>query len=156
MALIQSRQARGGQRALAAEAAAVVNLNHASSPASAIAANDGPADRSNTSLGTRLWQRCDRCFREQSIYLWPHLSRAINLLVMVNISLFFLTGAVTKQGYYFPLVSLGLLALGVLLILLPLGLQDRLAFYFSVLGICLAAGWFLGASIMYWLQHNGA
>ena len=57
----------------------------------------------------RIWDSCDQCFREQHSILWPHLSRTINLLVIVNISLFFLTGAVTRPGYYFPLISLCLL-----------------------------------------------
>lgn len=78
----------------------------------------------------RIWDCCDQCFREQNSILWPHLSRTINLLVIVNISLFFLTGGVTRSAYYFPLISLCLLALANLLILLPLGLQARLPFYF--------------------------
>ncbi len=104
----------------------------------------------------RIWNRCDRCFQDQNSILWPHLSRTINLLVILNISLFFLTGAVTRQGYYFPLISLCLLALANFLILLPLGLQARLPFYFLVMSLCLVAAWFLGASILYWLKHGGA
>lgn len=107
-------------------------------------------------LWKRIWNRCDRCFQDQNVILWPHLSRTINLLMILNISLFFLTGAVTRQGYYFPLISLCLLALANMLILLPLGFQARLRFYLVVMSLCLVAAWFLGASILYWLKHGGA
>ncbi|MEQ2005365.1 MAG: hypothetical protein ABMA26_01105 [Limisphaerales bacterium] len=103
----------------------------------------------------RIWNRCEACFLEQNSILWPHLSRTINLLVIVNVSLFFLTGAVTRQGYYFPLIALCLLAAANFLILLPLGLQARLPFYSLVMILCLLAAWFLGASILYWLKHGG-
>jgi len=99
-------------------------------------------------------ERCRNCFREQYAVLWPALSRSINLLAILNVSLFFLTSAVQTGGYWFPLVSLALLALATLLILLPLGLHTRLGFYLSILGICIAAAWLLGASIVYWLQHG--
>jgi hypothetical protein len=77
-------------------------------------------------------------------------------MVIVNISLFFLTGAVTRQGYYCPLISLCLLAVANVLILLPLGLQARLKFYLLVMSLCLVGAWLLGASILYWLKHGGA
>jgi hypothetical protein len=109
----------------------------------------------NETWWRRVWGRCERCFQEQSVYLWPHLSRAVNLMVMLNISLFFLTGAVTNRGYYYPVISLCLLAAAALLILLPLGFQDRLPFYLMVLGFCLLSGWFLGSSIYHWLKHGG-
>jgi len=98
-------------------------------------------------------RRCQDCFREQHAILWPALSRTLNLLAILNVSLFFLTGAVRSDGYWFPLVSLALLALAALLILLPLGFHNRLGFYLLNLGLCVAAGWFLGASILYWLTH---
>lgn len=85
-----------------------------------------------------------------------HLSRTINLLVVLNISLFFLTGAVGSGGYWFPIVSLCVLALAAFLTLLPLGLQNWLPFYLFVLMLCLASGWFLGASIHYWFKQGGA
>jgi len=101
-------------------------------------------------------QRCRDCFREQHAVLWPAISRSINLLAILNVSLFFLNDAVRTGGYWFPLVSLALLALATLLILLPLGLHTRLGFYLSILGICTAAAWLLIASIVYWLQQESA
>jgi hypothetical protein len=58
-----------------------------------------------------IWHRCDQCFHEQNVFLWPHLSRAIGLMVILNTSLFFLTGAVTHGGYYYPVIALVLLAI---------------------------------------------
>ncbi|MDP3851708.1 MAG: hypothetical protein Q8Q59_14480 [Luteolibacter sp.] len=98
-------------------------------------------------------RRCQDCFREQHIVLWPALSRSVNLLAILNVSLFFLTGAVRTGGYWFPLVSLALLALASLLILLPLGFHDRLGYYLLNVALCVAAGWLLGASIVYWLNR---
>lgn len=98
-------------------------------------------------------RRCQHCFREQHAILWPALSRTINLLAILNVSLFFLTGAVRTGGYWFPLVSLTLLAVATLMLLLPLGFHERLGFYLLNVAICTAAGWFLGASIVYWLKH---
>jgi len=70
-----------------------------------------------------MWASCDRCFHEQYAVLWPNLSRVLSLLTMLNISLFFLTGAVTRGGYYYPVISLAVLAAAELLILLPFGWQ---------------------------------
>ena len=103
----------------------------------------------------RMWTGCDRCFHEQYAVLWPTLSRVLNLIAILNVSLFFLTGAVTRGGYYYPVISLAVLAVAELLILLPFGWQARLGFYFAVLGLCLVAAWFLGSSIIYRLHTEG-
>lgn len=103
----------------------------------------------------RMWSHCDRCFHEQYAVLWPNLSRVLSLMAVLNISLFFLTGAVTRGGYYYPVISLAVLATAELLILLPLGWQARLGFYLFVLSLCLVAAWFLGSSIVYWMHTEG-
>lgn len=102
-----------------------------------------------------LWRRCEDSFHQQHAILWPGISRSANLLAMLNVSLFFLNGSVKTGGYFYPLISLSLLAIATLLILLPLGYHDRLWYYLGVLMICVAAGWLLGASILYWL-HGGS
>lgn len=99
-------------------------------------------------------RRCEDCFHQQHAILWPALSRTANLLAMLNVSLFFLNGAVKSGGYYYPLISLALLAGLSLLILMPLGLHDRLWYYLTGLAVCGAAAWLLGASILFWL-HTG-
>lgn len=45
-------------------------------------------------------RRCQSGFREQHGVLWPVLSRTLNLLAMLNVSLFFLSGAVRGGGYW--------------------------------------------------------
>lgn len=106
-----------------------------------------PADRPGP------WRRCENCFHEQHAILWPSLSRTANLIAMLNVSLFFLNGAVKSGGYYYPLISLSLLAAAALLILMPLGLHTRLWFYLLILMLCIAAAWLLGSSILYWLHE---
>lgn len=84
--------------------------------------------------------------------LWAAISRSMNLLAVLNIIRFFLTGAVQTGGYWFPLVSLALLALATPLVPMPLGLHTRMGFYLSIHGICIAAAWLLIAGIIHWLQ----
>ena len=103
-----------------------------------------------------LWANCQKCFDEQSLILWPNLSRACSLLAILNTSLFFLSGAVQCQGYYWPIYSLGLLGLVEVVLLLPLGLNRQLWFYLLVLGTWLLAGWFLAGSILFWLRTTVA
>ena len=103
-----------------------------------------------------FWKRSEISFREQHATLWPGLSRAVNLLAVLNISLFFLTDAVRTGGYYFPVISLSALALATLLMLLPLGWHNRLGFYLIVLAVCAVAAWLLGASILYWIQTGAS
>ncbi len=101
-----------------------------------------------------FWRRCEDSFHQQHSILWPAVSRTANLLAMLNVSMFFLNGAVKSDGYFYPLISLSLLAAATLLILLPLGQHDRLWYYLAVLMICTAAGWLLGASVLYWLHSS--
>ena len=110
-------------------------------------------NKSNKTNPGCLWRCCEDCFHQQHAILWPALSRTANLLVILNVSLFFLTGAVTRQGYRFPVYSLALLAVATLFILMPLGLHHRLWFYLSVLFLYVVSGWLLGASIVYWFEH---
>ncbi len=99
-----------------------------------------------------VWANCQQCFCEQCPILWPNLSRATSLLVVLNTSLFFLSGAVQCQGYYWPIYSLGLLGIVEVVLLLPLGLNRQLWFYLVVLAAWLLAGWFLVGSILFWLR----
>ncbi len=63
---------------------------------------------------------------------WKNLSSFTQLLIILNISLFFLTELVTRHGYddtYFSLVALLMVAFG---LLVPVGLAHKLwydAFY---------------------------
>jgi len=75
-------------------------------------------------------------------------------LIILNISLFFLTELVTRQGYYytfFSLLCLGVVAIG---LLIPLGLVNRLWYYCIFLFAELVAIYFLTASIWFWVGTN--
>lgn len=56
-------------------------------------------------------------FEKDYEYYWSHLGRFTNLLIILNISLFFLTELVTRQNYYYtfyPLIFLGFVQIGLL------------------------------------------
>lgn len=83
---------------------------------------------------------------------WANLSRTAGLLTVLNISLFFLHGAVSCGGAYWPLKSLLLLALLQLLLLLPHRGLRRLSVYLAHVALLLAAGGFFTASVVWWLR----
>jgi hypothetical protein len=85
---------------------------------------------------------------------WSHLSRLTNLLIVLNISLFFLTNLVTKQGYYYTFYSLLCLAIASLGPLLPIGLLDRLWYYLVFMTSEMVGIYFLVTSIWYWVATN--
>jgi len=88
-----------------------------------------------------------------SLY-WFHLDRLTTLLILLNITLFFVTDLVIKQGYYFTIYSLILLTCVEIGLLLPLGLLDRLWYYCLWLVFEFIALYFLIASVHYWLVNN--
>jgi hypothetical protein len=85
---------------------------------------------------------------------WGHLSRLTNLLVILNISLFFLTELVTKFSYYFTFYSLMALGLVQCGLLLPLGLLNRLWYYLLFLALEGVGAYFLVVSAWYWVATN--
>ena len=71
-------------------------------------------------------------------------------MIILNISMFFLTGLVA-QGYYFTFISvccLGVVAVG---ILIPVTCICRLWYYWIYLFIELVGLYFLVSSIVYWV-----
>jgi len=93
-------------------------------------------------------------FNTDHANFWGNLSRLNNLLVIVNISMFFLTGLVAK-GYFFTfysLVFLGVVAVGVLV---PTTLIRHLWYYWIFLTIEFSGLYFLVASVVYWI-YNGS
>ncbi len=91
--------------------------------------------------------------RHCSVY-WANLARLTGLLVVLNISFFFLTELV-KMGYFYTYYSLGALAAVYLALLVPLGLTQRLWFYLLAVGLQIVAIYFLAVSIWYWVQYEG-
>jgi hypothetical protein len=88
--------------------------------------------------------------------LWNNLSRLTNVLIILNISLFFLTELVTVQGYYFTFYSLFCLSMVHVLLLIPLGLLNRLWYYLIALFLEGIGAYFLVTSIWYWVVTSRA
>jgi hypothetical protein len=93
-------------------------------------------------------------FNADHILFWSTLSRQNNLVVIMNISMFFLTGLVTKGYYYtfYSLVCAGAVAVG---ILVPTTFTRRLWYFWVFLIMEFLGIYFLVASVIYWV-HNGA
>ena len=104
----------------------------------------------------RFWRDCARSFETDHAIYWPHLSRATGLLVMLNVSLFFLNDAVSCGGNYWPLKSLGLLVMVEVAMLWPHGLGRRFGYYAALMAFWLAALGFFIASVSYWLVIGAA
>lgn len=92
-----------------------------------------------------------RKFGSDYALLWTNLSRLNGMLIVVNLSLFFVTHLVIEKGYYYTFYSLFFLGLVGLASILPHGLFDRLWFYLLVLGLEGAGLYFLVTSGWYWV-----
>jgi hypothetical protein len=92
-------------------------------------------------------------FDADHLLFWNNLSRLNNLLVVINISMFFLTGLVAKGYFYtfYSLACLGFVAVGEII---PTPWTRRLWYYAIYLTTELAAGYFLVASIVYWVRNG--
>ena len=93
-------------------------------------------------------------FRANHGLYWSNLAHLNNLLAILNISLFFMTGLVA-QGYFFTYFSLGAIMLVALITLLPLPCARRLGFYLGCLLLEGIALYLLVASAAYWVQMGG-
>ena len=100
------------------------------------------------------WAAIARAFAADCAVYWANLSRLAGLLTMLNVSLFFLHGAVSCGGAYWPLKSLLLLALLHLLLLLPHPGLRRLGVYLAHVATLLAAGAYFAASVVWWLRSG--
>lgn len=90
-------------------------------------------------------------FIKEKENLWANLSRLNNLLIILNITLFFLTELVTKENYYFTFYSLLFLGLVSIGLLLPLGLLSRLWYYMILLTFEIFGIYFFVTSVWYWV-----
>ncbi len=84
---------------------------------------------------------------------WSNLSRINNLLVIVNISMFFLTGLVAK-GYFYTCYSLVCLGVVGVSAIVPTRLARRLWYYWIFLAMEGMALYFLVASVVYWIENG--
>ena len=86
-------------------------------------------------------------------HFWSNLSRFNNLLIIVNISLFFLTGLVA-QGYYYTIYSLLCLGGVGIAAVVPTALIRRLWYYGVFLTVEVVGLYFLVASVAYWVSNG--
>jgi len=101
-----------------------------------------------------FWKKLRESFERDASIHWASLSRITNLLIILNITLFFLTELVTKKGYYYTFYSIFFLCMVQIGTLLPLGLLNRL-WYYSIFLIFQGLGiYFLAASTWYWVITN--
>lgn len=92
-------------------------------------------------------------FERDHAVFWNNLSRLNNLLVIMNISMFFLTGLINK-GYYYTFFSLTCLCIVAVGTLIPTGLIRSLRYYLIYLVLELSGLYFLINSIVYWVRHS--
>jgi hypothetical protein len=99
------------------------------------------------------YEKLEKAFDADHVVFWNHISRINNLLVIMNVSMFFLTGLVTKGYYYtfYSLIFLGVVGVGVLV---PTTLTRRLWYYWIFLIVELLGLYFLVASVIYWVVNN--
>ncbi len=101
-----------------------------------------------------MYFRIDESFRKYMVIFWANLSRLNNLLIIINITMFFLSGLIT-QGYYYTFYSIGCFAFVAILTILPVPFIGRLWFYLLNLLIEFVGIYFLLASIIYWIRAGG-
>jgi hypothetical protein len=100
-----------------------------------------------------FFRKQDSIFAGDHVLFWTNLSRLNGLLVILNISMFFLTGLVTS-GYYYTCYSLACLSVVGLGMVLPTSLVRRLWYYSCFLFVELVGMYFFVASIVYWVRHG--
>jgi hypothetical protein len=93
------------------------------------------------------------CFSIEHVLFWSNLSRLNGLLIILNISMFFLTGLVAKGYYYtfYSMVGLGLVGVGMLI---PTNLVRNVKYYCLFVVVEMSAIYFLVASIVYWIKQS--
>ena len=84
---------------------------------------------------------------------WANLARLNNLLIVLNISLFFVSELVTK-GYYYTYFSLLLTAVVYVGLVVPLGRTGRVGYYLLFVLCEVGAIYFVVVSVWYWIRTN--
>ncbi len=80
-------------------------------------------------MAGRFRQRVREDFATHDALYWGNLARLNNLVVVLNVSLFFVTELVTSHGYYYTFFSLLGTAVVYVGLLLPLGFVRSLPYY---------------------------
>lgn len=98
-----------------------------------------------------IYLKTETSFKTHKVIFWANLARLNNLLIILNITLFFLTGLVA-QGYYYTFCSIGCFAVVAILTILPLAFIDRLWFYLLNLMVEFVGIYYLVVSIIFWVR----
>jgi hypothetical protein len=104
-------------------------------------------------MSIKRYSRLEDVFDADHVIFWSNLSRLNNLMVILNISMFFLTGLIAK-GYYFTFYSLVCLCGVGVGILIPTTLIRRLWYYRLFLIVELIGLYFLLTSLIYWVKNG--
>ena len=102
-------------------------------------------------IGASHYAIQDDIFRKHRDALWGCLSRQNNVSIVANISLFFLSGLVTK-GYYYTFFSLAFLGVAGVTMVMPVPFYSRLWYYLVSLSCHLLGLYFLVSSVLYWVH----
>ena len=98
--------------------------------------------------------RLKKAYEEDYLLYWTNISRATTLLIILNISMFFLTGLVTTQRYFYTFFSIVALSVVLLGGILPLGYHRSFKVYIFFLAFEFIGAYFLIASAWYWVITN--
>ena len=101
-----------------------------------------------------MYSKIEQNYLEHIAVFWANLSRLNNLMIILNISMFFLSGLVST-GYYYTFYSTGCCFAVAVLTIVPLRSIAKLWFYLSNVALELVGIYFLATSIVYWVR-NGA
>jgi hypothetical protein len=104
-------------------------------------------------MSTSSFKDRNAAFAADHVLFWTNLSRLNGVLVILNISMFFLTGLVTR-GYYYTFYSLACLSVVALGMVIPTVLVRTILYYWSFLIFEAVGIYFFVASIVYWLRHG--
>jgi len=107
-----------------------------------------------TKEGKVMYSKTEMFYEKYMAIYWANLSRFNNLMIILNISMFFLSGLVSR-GYYSTFYSIGFCFLVAILAIIPLSFINRLWFYLVNLLMEFIGIYFLTSSIIYWVR-NGA
>ena len=102
----------------------------------------------------KLYRYLSETFAEYAVIYWTGLSHLNTLLVVSNITLFFVTRLVIDEGYYYTFYSLICLIIVAMGILLPLGFVARLWYYLIFLFVECVAVWFIVVSVWFWVKGS--
>jgi len=104
-------------------------------------------------MSVSFYSMQNKAFAKDHILFWSNFSRLNGLFVILNISIFFLTGLVAHGYYYtcYSLAGLGAVGLGMIM---PTVLVRKLWYYLCFLFFEAIGIYFFVASFSYWIRQG--